>query len=69
MTISNTTGSDTTDSVCHWLYTLWTIIAYFYYHSIAYFDFFLSTEVVVAESVVVIKKLLQLKVKTFVLKN
>ena len=62
MTISNTTGSNTTDNVCHWLYTLWSI-AYFYYHSVANFDFLLSTEVVVAESVVVIKKLLQLKVK------
>ena len=62
MTISNTTGSDTTDSVCHWLFTFWTI-SHFYYHFIAKLDFFLSTEVVVAESVVVIKKLLQLKVK------
>ena len=62
MTISNTTGSDTTDSVCHWLFTLWTI-SHFYYHFIANLDFLLSTEVVVAESVVVIKKLLQLKVK------
>ena len=62
MMISNTTGSNTTDNVCHWLHTLWTI-AYFYYHSVANFAFLLSTEVVVAESVVVIKKLLQLKVK------
>ena len=62
MTISNTTGSDATDSVCHWLFTLWTI-SHFYYHFIANLDFFLSTEVVVAESVVVIKKLLQLKVE------
>ena len=63
MTISNTTGSDTTDSVCRWLFTFWTIISHFYYHFIANLDFFLSTEVVVAESVVVIKKLLQLKVE------
>ena len=62
MTIGNTTGSDTTDSVCHWLFTFWTI-SHFYYYFIANLDFFLSTEVVVAESVVVIKKLLQLKVK------
>ena len=62
MTISNTTGSNTTDNVCHWLFMLWTI-SHVYYHFIANLDFFLSTEVVVAESVVVIKKLLQLKVK------